>query len=151
MNQFNILIDKLGGRKFFLVLFIFLITSLMLLLPVLGFKITISKDDFLSLSKVLLLAYPLSNIGQSLILQSYPKDETAVKEEVASVEDMVGGRKYTLILLMYVFFVAFTLFDLVKPEMYVEFTQWLVGVYFTSNITSKAVDNGLSISLSKKP
>lgn len=123
----------------------------MLLLPVLGFKITISKDDFLSLSKVLLLAYPLSNIGQSLILQSYPKDETAVKEEVASVEDMVGGRKYTLILLMYVFFVAFTLFDLVKPEMYVEFTQWLVGVYFTSNITSKAVDNGLSISLSKKP
>ena len=145
MNKFNILIDKLGGRKFFLVLFIFLTTSLLLAFQYWGWTTTITHDQFFSLSKILLLAYPLANIGQSLVLNSYPKETPEV-----GYDDLIGGRKYSLILLMYTFFVFFTLIGLVKPEMYIEFTQWLIGVYFTSNIASKAVENGLSISIEKK-
>ena len=146
MQKFNLLIEKLGGRKFFLVLFIFLITSLLFVFPSWGLNKTISKEEFVSLAKMLLLAYPLANIGQSLMLNSFPKEG----EEV-SYEDLIGGRKFSLILLMYVFFVIFTFFGLLTASTYVEFTQWLVGVYYTSNITSKAIENGLSISIVKKP
>lgn len=145
MKNFNKLIDKLGGRKFFLVLFIFLINSFLIWLPEVYQITTISKEDFLTLAKVLLIAYPLANVGQTFALNSYP-----ATAEGPSEEDLVGGRKYTLILVMYLFFVCFTLGGQLSSDMYVEFTQWLVAVYFTGNIAGKLVDNGLSVTSSKK-
>ena len=129
----NVLVDKLGGRKCFLVLLIFAMSSLLLITT------KFSNADFMEICKVLIVVYPISNVGQELLLSNYPPGTS--KEQVQ--EEL--GRKFGLTLVMFISFSVFTFLNFVTYSMYVEFSTWLITAYMSSNVIGKAIDNGLSI------
>jgi hypothetical protein len=135
------IITKLGGRKFFLVLLVFLSSSFLLATK------KIADVAFMNLSQMLLVAYVLGNVSQTFILN---KLETSTTLESDPINDPFGGRKFILVFLMYSNMFAFVWYNHITANMYVEFTQWLVTVYIAGNLTSKAVENGLNITIGKK-
>ena len=123
----------LGGRKFILVIIVFLFAF--------GFAYTdwLLKEDFVSLTKMLIVAYPSAAIAQNYLV----KDPAA---DVALVEDK---RKFIFTLI--VFFCTSFLFwqNQITGEFFIELCQWIVGIYVTGNVMAKAVDNGLNVTIGK--
>lgn len=135
------IIEKLGGRKFFLTLLVFVSSGFLLQ------NLKIDSVSYMNLTKILLIAYVVGNISQSFLLN---KLENNTIVETDPLNDPFGGRKFILVLLMYCNIYVFVYTGLVTGDMYIEFTQWLVGIYITGNIGSKAVENGLNITIGKK-
>lgn len=136
----NRIIGSLASRKFFLVMSVFITSTWLLTVG----KIT--NSVYMSLSQMLLIAYITGNITQSFVLTKLEADPSI--EETS--DDILGGRKFILVFIMYYTMLALIWCNYITASMYVDFTQWLVGIYITGNIASKAVENGLNITIGKK-
>lgn len=131
-------IKKLGGRKFNLVVLVFLISTLFVVLG------NVTSNQYYEIMKLLILGYPLGNISQSYILAKLNVTETTV------VDDPLGGRKYILTIVILLSMCALLYFKKIDSTSFVDILYWIVCVYIAGNVTSKAVENGLTVSISKK-
>lgn len=131
------LLKKVGGRKFALVLLVFLTTVAFLWFG------TVSKEEFTSLTKMLLVAYPAGAIGQAFLV----KDVAASGENIAEWADV---RKFGFTVLVFIAAAALLYLGKLSGATYVELNQWLVGMYISGNVMAKAVENGLTLSIGNK-
>ena len=129
---------KLGGRKFNLVVLVFIISTV--------FRITgqIHVDQYYEIMKLLILGYPLGNISQSYMLSKLNV------QEATYVEDPLGGRKYILTIVILLSNCALLYFNKIDPTTFVDVLYWVVCVYIVGNVTSKAIENGLTVTIAKK-
>jgi len=124
----------IGGRKYGLVMLVLLTTF--------GFTLcdVVAKEDFIALAKMLLVSYPTAAVGQSFL----------VKEDSESAIYQDDARKFLLSLAVFATIVVLLYLRKLPSALYVEQCQWLVGTYLTGNVLSKAVDNGVNITIGKK-
>lgn len=126
-------LKNIGGRKFALVVVVFLFTA--------GFMYAdfVLKSDFIALTKMLIVAYPTGAIAQAAF----------VKEAENTEQLQSDARKFVLSLI--IFFVVALLLWLRKIDgaQFIELCQWIVGIYISGNVLSKAADNGLNFTISK--
>lgn len=130
---------KIGGRKFTLTVLVFILTTVLLV-----FK-KLQQADYYTLIQMLLVSYPLANVGQNLVIRELQSDPSKVYEA-----DPLGGRKFQFAIISFLVFVGILYFDYITAETYSKLTMWLVGVYITGNVVGKAIDGGLTFSISKK-
>ena len=126
MNTFSKIINIIGGRKLVLTMLIF-VTSIILLLV--G---KIADTEFSELLKVLLIAYPASNVAQHVLIKK-PKD---LLSELP-ITDMSVGRKFMMNLVVYIVIVTLVGVGAINSDVYISITTWLMSMYATSNVTSK--------------
>lgn len=131
-------LEKIGGRKFALVLLVFVLSTALIVLT------KLDKETYLSLVQLIILAYPAGNIAQRLLVS---KDDAGVylEDELG----VAGGRKFGLVVLIYVTIAVLLYFNLLDPEIYVTLTQWLVATYISGNVASKLAADGFNISIGR--
>lgn len=126
-------LKNIGGRKFALVVVVFLFTA--------GFMWAeyVLKADFIALTKMLIVAYPAGAIAQTALVKNPENTE----------ELQADARKFILSLI--VFFVVALLLRLQKIDgaQFIDLCQWIVGIYISGNVLSKAADNGLNFTINK--
>lgn len=133
----NSVLAKIGGRKFTLVVLVFLTTTIFLWFG------AVSKEEFTSLTKMLLVVYPTGAIGQAFLV----KDVTVNGENVT---EWVDVRKFSLTVLVFIAAAALLYLQKLSGATYVELNQWLIGVYVTSNVLTKTVENGFNVTIGKQ-
>jgi hypothetical protein len=119
MMKMEALLKKIGGRKFALVLVVFLLTGLFAWLGI------IKPEEFSSLTKMLLVAYPAGAIGQSFLV----KDLATTTQDVVNQADV---RKFGFTILVFVGTAVLLYMQKLTGSAYVEINQWLVGMYVTA-------------------
>lgn len=132
--------DSAGGRKFFLVAFIFIVTTVLL-----SFKL-IDGDSFLSISQMLIISYPAGNIAQSFLIKKIP-DLTGQEVKDLQTASVLGGRKFGLIVLIFITIASLIVFKKIEYSVYVTLTNWLIGIYIAGNVADKAVTQGVNIEI----
>ena len=133
----NGILNRIGGRKFGLVLLVFVTTAIFLWFNVL------TKEDFTVMTKMLLVAYPASAVGQAMLVKS-SEGEDAADAERADV------RKFGFTILVFLVAAVLLYLQRLTGSLYIELNQWLVGLYLTGNVLSKAADSGLNLTIGKK-
>lgn len=133
--KMDTLLKKIGGRKFILVLLVFIVTAVFMWF---GF---LTKEDFTDLTKMLLVAYPASAIGQTILV----KDDT----ETNDTTEWMDVRKFGFTILVFVVVCALLYMKKIVGASFVDMNQWLVGVYLTGNVMTKVADKGLNITVTK--
>ena len=134
MSEINI--DTFGGRKYFLVLLTFIITTALVITG------QVKQDDFLSIVQFIIIAYIGGNVGQSFFVKRAEEPDTVVNEQTdITLSDQFGGRKYNLMLLIFLTVAGLTYYSKVDSSVYVKIAGWLLGIYITGNIVKKAIDN----------
>lgn len=133
----NAMLNRIGGRKFGLILLVFITTAVFLWFNV------VSKDEFLTLTKMLLVAYPASAVGQAVLVKTGEQDEV----DLAEKSDV---RKFGFTILVFIVVSAMLYLQKLSGSVYIELNQWLVGMYLTGNVLAKVADTGLNITVGKK-
>lgn len=129
-------IKQLGGRKFFLVLFVFWTAVLLLLTDKIG------NGAFLDIAQLLLTAYLVGNVTQGFIKQA----PVIINTELEQTETL--GRKFQFICMVYAAGVGLVYFKYIDITSYVNLTYWLVSLYVAGNVVEKAVGQ-INVSLNK--
>jgi hypothetical protein len=126
-------LKNIGGRKFALVLVVFLFTAAFAWFDL------VTKADFISLTKMLLVAYPAGAVAQAALVKT-PENSQELDND---------ARKF--IFSVIVFLVTAVLLGLAKinGSAYMELCQWIVGIYITGNVMAKAAENGVNYTLTK--
>jgi len=132
----NAFLNRIGGRKFGLILLVFITTAVFLWFNV------VSKDEFLTLTKMLLVAYPASAVGQAVLVKE--------SEEQVDLVEKSDIRKFGFTILVFLVVAAMLYFQKLSGSVYIELNQWLVGMYLTGNVLAKVADTGLNITVGKK-
>lgn len=132
----NAFLNRIGGRKFGLILLVFITTAVFLWFNV------VSKDEFLTLTKMLLVAYPASAVGQAVLVKE--------SEEQVDLAEKSDVRKFGFTILVFLVVAAMLYFQKLSGSVYIELNQWLVGMYLTGNVLAKVADTGLNITVGKK-
>lgn len=126
-------LKNIGGRKFALVLVVFLFTA--------GYTLTgwLVKEDFISLTKMLLIAYPAGAIAQTALVKA-PSSTTELEDD---------ARKFIFSVVVFLVVALLLRLEKINSGMYMEMCQWIVGIYITGNVAAKAADNGLNFTINK--
>jgi len=120
--------QKIGGRKFILVLIVAIVSYLFLL------QGSVAKGDFVSLAKMLLVAYPASAVGQTLLTQ-------AVAPEVEEESIKTDYRKFFFTLLIFALTCDLLMRSRIDSAQFMDLCQWLVGLYLSGNVLTKFTDS----------
>ncbi len=121
------MIKVLGGRKTLLTLLVFFTSIVFLVLA------RLDSNEFLEIVKTLLIAYPAGN-GIQKILPNVASDGNV-------------GRKFWLVLLIYITVAILFGFNLIDGSVYMQISNWLIATYITGNVLSKTTK---AFSISKR-
>jgi hypothetical protein len=118
------LFRKIGGRKFLLVIIVSIVTYLFV------YQGLVTKEDFVALVKMLLVAYPASAVGQTLLTKDTPED---VAEESVKAD----YRKFFFTILVFALVCDLLFRKRIDSSQYMDLNQWLVGLYLSGNVMAK--------------
>ncbi len=141
-------IEKLGGRKMLLTLLIFIGST------VLVYFTRLDQDSYFTLVKYLLVIFVGGNVGQSALVKSLDKklafaqDVVGIVTQGQSLSEM-GGRKFLFVVGVYVTAVVLLLVKTIDPGIYVDISNWLLLTYVVANVSGKAIEQGVTISVNK--
>ena len=132
--------ETVGGRKFFLVCFIFIAVTILVSLE------RVNSSSFLSIVQMLIIAYPAGNIAQSFLIKKLPE---ITGEEIKDLQESstLGGRKFGLIVVIFSTVAILVFFKKIDLETFVTLTNWLIGIYIAGNVAGKAVSQGVNIEI----
>lgn len=122
-------LSKLGGRKFILSVFIFLTSTLFLVLG------TLSKAEFVACCQLILSTYILSSIGQSFLTSSVKSKES--ETIIAAEESEILGRKFILSLFVFINAALLFYFKVLDAASYQSISFTVIGVYCAGNVIGK--------------
>lgn len=133
-------IEQLGGRKLILSVLVFVINTVLLIAT------KLDEASYLSVIKLLVIAYSSGNVAQRLLVKSTNQRAEFIEQLMETVSDgqsldALGGRKFLLIIGIYFTTVGLYLGGVLDALIYLDITGWTVGIYIASNVASKAVDN----------
>jgi len=132
--------NSVGGRKFFLVSYIFVMLTILLYFS------KIESSSFLSIVQMLIISYPAGNIAQSFLIKKLPEITGSELKDLQQ-STTLGGRKFGLILVIFSTVTGLLLFKKMEIEHFVTLTNWLIGIYIAGNVAEKAIDQGVNIEI----
>lgn len=132
--------NSVGGRKFFLVSYIFVVLTVLLYFS------KIESASFLSIVQMLIISYPAGNLAQSFLIKKLPE---ITGDELKDLQQstVLGGRKFGLIIVIFSTVSALLIFKKMEIEHFVTLTNWLIGIYIAGNVAEKAIDQGINIEI----
>ena len=138
MNSAKV-IQFLGGRKFIMTAVVFLFSTALVLMK------RLESAAYYDVMKLLITGYPLGNVTQSLLVNKL--NITTEQEQTA---DLLGGRMFILSVVIYMSIAILYMFEYLEVKAYVDLSYWIVCSYIIGNISSKAVESGVSITIDNK-
>lgn len=142
-------IEKIGGRKLILSLLIFIGST------VLVYFTKLDQESYFTLVKVIVGLYLGSNITQAGIVKKVIDKKVQFAEELVETVtqgqslDQMGGRKFIFVIGVYIVTVILLLIKTIDAGIYVDISNWICAMYLVSNVTSKAIEQGVTISVNK--
>lgn len=132
--------NSVGGRKFFLVSYIFVVLTVLLYFS------KIESASFLSIVQMLIISYPAGNLAQSFLIKKLPE---ITGDELKDLQQstVLGGRKFGLIVVIFSTVTGLLIFKKMEIEHFVTLTNWLIGIYIAGNVAEKAIDQGINIEI----
>lgn len=128
--------ERYGGRKFWLVVLVFLCSTGLLLTS------HLPKEVFQDLVQMIILVYLAGNVTQKLVT---PITEMDTSNEELSLIDIAGGRKFALVVLIYVTFAVLLFFSRIDQTVYSNVSNWIVAGYVSGNVIQKLTTSGLTL------
>lgn len=145
------LIEKIGGRKMILAMLVFIVST------VLVYFTKLEQESYFILVKYLLLSYLGGNVAQSGFVKKLDDKRIEFAEEVVGIItegqtlDQMGGRKFLLVIGIYLTVTILLIIKTLDSSVYVEIVNWTIATYILANVSSKAVSNGMTINIGKAP
>lgn len=132
--------NSVGGRKFFLVSYIFVVLTVLLYFS------KIESASFLSIVQMLIISYPAGNLAQSFLIKKLPE---ITGDELKDLQQstVLGGRKFGLIVVIFSTVTGLLIFKKMEIEHFVTLTNWLIGIYIAGNVAEKAIDQGINVEI----
>jgi hypothetical protein len=134
------IMNSVGGRKFFLVSYIFVVLTVLLYFS------KIESASFLSIVQMLIISYPAGNLAQSFLIKKLPE---ITGDELKDLQQstVLGGRKFGLIVVIFSTVTGLLIFKKMEIEHFVTLTNWLIGIYIAGNVAEKAIDQGINVEI----
>ena len=129
------LIQQLGGRKFIMTAVVFLFSTALVL------KGRLESAAYYDVMKLLITGYPIGNVTQTLLVNKHnitTEDNTT---------DLLGGRMFILSVVIYMTIAILYMFSFIETKAYVDLSYWIVCSYIIGNISSKAVESGVTFTI----
>ncbi len=140
-------IDKIGGRKVVLTVLVFIVSTILLIVT------RMEQESYFTIVRMLVVAYTGANVTQAMLVKKSTDTKVAFGQEMLETItngeelDKMVGRKFLLIIGMYIIVTLLYVFKVLEPLTYTDIVSWVVSVYVVGNVGSKAVSNGVSIQL----
>lgn len=140
-------IDKIGGRKVVLTVLVFIVSTILLIFT------RMEQESYFTIVRMLVVAYTGANVTQAMLVKKSIDTKVAFGQEMLETItngeelDKMVGRKFLLIIGMYIIVTLLYVFKVLEPLTYTDIVSWVVSVYVIGNVGSKAVSNGVSIQL----
>jgi hypothetical protein len=124
MEVFNKIVSLLGGRKAFITLFVFIVSTILLVLN------RVEESNYLTILKTLFLAYTATNVLQHQLV-------TTSSKNVKSETPRPVGRKFIISLIIFIIVSILTGLTILSDESFGSIVVWIVGLYSAGNVGAK--------------
>lgn len=140
------ILEKIGGRKMLLSLLIFISST------VLVYFSKLDQESYFTVVKYIVLIYLGGNVLQAGLVKKLDSKVQFAEEIVGIVTegqtlDQMGGRKFLFVIGVFLTAVVLLLLKIIEAGIYVDIANWLALAYIGTNVGSKAIQQGVTVSV----